>query len=277
MTSAPHAVPPALAAAFPTRALSLRNLGAGGGGGLLLALVFAAATIGVAWAGISSLAPDFVIRANAVPTDAQIDGSCSTRKLIFTDCDVTMDYEVDGVAHSVERSFFFIGTGGNYEASVVRSGKDPSQATLDLALDKLWNRVGLALFFFAFCVLLGVGSLLDWRRGAKARSRYGGRDRRRLTPVIVHVNRVQAVKRKGHRYDFAVHHRGKARRRWLMLGKEEGHAFFLGHPSHDNRVLAVYAQGAEDVPILLDEGLTRLDLSNDERAALFAARDAMTA
>ncbi|RNF82615.1 hypothetical protein [Montanilutibacter psychrotolerans] len=277
MTSAPHAVPTALAAAFPTRTLSLRNTGAGGIGGLLLSLVFTAATIAVAWAGISSLAPDFVIRANAVPVDARIDGSCSTRKLIFTDCDVTMDYEVDGVAYSVERSFFFIGTGGNYEASVVRSGKDPSQATLDLALDKLWNRVGLALFFLAFCALLGVGTLLDWRRGAKARSRYRGRDRRRLTPVIVRITRVQVIKRKGHRYDYAVHHRGKARRRWLVLGNEEGHAFFLGHPSNDDRALAVYAQGAEDLPILLDEGLTRLDLSNDERAALFAARESLTA
>ncbi|MGF6147551.1 Uncharacterised protein [Kingella potus] len=86
--------------------------------------------------------------------DAGIGGKCQTRKIVFTDCEITIRHN----GQTIEKEFFFFGLapGHGYSlATVAADGGRPDGITLNLALEKTANRT----LFAAFFAFLGLGCL----------------------------------------------------------------------------------------------------------------------
>ncbi|HEU5144359.1 MAG TPA: hypothetical protein VFT81_04220 [Dermatophilaceae bacterium] len=232
---------------------------------LLLSLLMLAGALGVLVAGAINLAPDFAIRADPVIVDsASLEGECETKRAVITSCDTTMTYLVEGVTHRVERDYIWIGTAQDYAADVVVAADRPDLATVSVALDRLWNRTLTILGGFLLFGVLGLGGLRQWRTVRSARRRYRPETAQRLFPVVVPLVGAKDVPLRGCSYQFTVPVGGKQRKREQLLNKAEGAPFLVGPGS----ALAVHAEGAEAHPVLLDAGLTRLDLTDEERAQL---------
>lgn len=87
-----------------------------------------------------------------VLADAQIDGQCKTRKFGMTDCRVTIRDQ----GRTWEQTFaFFDFSKQDYQVAAVISADNPDLASVDLALEKLGNRIG----FFVFLALVALLAL----------------------------------------------------------------------------------------------------------------------
>lgn len=264
-SSAPLAM--ALADSFPTRPLRVARTGAPSPALMLvLGLLMVAGAIATLAGGVVNVLPDLAVRANPMTVQTSTaDGSCETKRVVFTSCSVVLSYEVAGIPHEVQREYVWIGTAQEYSTEVMVAADRPELATASVALDKLTNRVLSILAGFAVFLGIGLATLRQWRIVRTVRVRYAKQTAQPLTPVVVDLGTVKDVRLRGRLHEFTVQVDGKSRKRAQLLSKAEGGAPFLVAPG---RALAVRAAGAEAHPVLLDAGLTRLDLTDDERARL---------
>jgi len=238
----------------------------------VLVAFFVALAVGCTGWLWSTIAPDLAIRANPVTvtvTDADVDGSCHVKKLALADCSVTLTYAVDGHTHVVARDYFWVDfSKHDYTTDVVVAADDPANASASVALEKLPNRiltaVGLLLLFLACAVV----PLRHFRRSRRARARYGTQQPLRFVPVP--VVGVQEVFLRGKAYRFTAPDGSGPKHSSLITDKE-----VTPYRLADGRLLAVMA-GGED-PILLDQGLTRLDVTDEERVRIATAASALVA
>lgn len=264
-----------LASAFPTRPLKLRKTGIVPGifsylGGLLL--------LGIAGFIAVWQAPgiynDIIISQNPVVVyDSTVeDGHCTTRRFVFTDCGAHVTYSVKGKTFERDIELMFVDFGTkDYEVEVVRSADRPQIVGLSLGLDMLWNRIIVGSAF-----VLGLGALgaALFFKGAQAdRVRGLARKALPLTPVpvtVVGMSNVVGAKA----VTYALPRPGKKRGTNLssrMSRKQE--PFWL---NGEGQALAAIHAGSK-LPILLDAELTRLDLTDEERNRIKAARDGVEA
>lgn len=237
-------------------------------GGMFLAVIVLAAIIAffAVWQ-VPSLERDTKIRANPlVLPEAEVrDGECTTRKGFFVDCSAHIVYDYQGQHYEADVSLFFIDLhSGDYTVDVMIAADQPELATLSIGLEKYWNRVLLLaafLLLFAWVALAGVIGVLRADRAQRKLARPG---RLTLVPVAVEEGRG-AMGRQVFSYEMAggkpaatQFKRGVAP---LILWDGEG-----GSPQG-------YAVQHADtpVPVLLDRGLKRLELTEAERAPLLAA------
>jgi hypothetical protein len=240
---------------------------------LLLGLLMVAGAVGALVGGAVNVLPDLTIRANPmVVTASTVDGTCETKRFVFTSCSAVLTYDVGGTSHEVQRDYLWVGTAQDYAVDVVVAADQPELATVSVALDRIWNRIFSVLALFALLLGLGVAALRQWRVARAARRRYHSGTAQQLFPVGVQLLDVRDVRLRGRTYKFSAASDGKRPKREQLLTKTEGEPFRLG----PNRALAVHAEGGEAHPVLLDAGLTRLDLSDEERAALLASVSAPT-
>ena len=232
----------------------------------VLGLLMVAGAVATLAGGVVNVLPDLAVRANPLMVQtASADGSCETKRVVFTSCSVVLSYDVAGTSYEVERDYVWIGTAQEYSTDVMVAADRPELATASVALDKLTNRVLSILAGFALFLGIGIATLRQWRLARVVRVRYAKKTAQPLTPVVVSLAGVKDVRLRGRLYEFIVTADGKSRKRSQLLSKSEGAAPFLVAP---DRALAVYAAGVEAHPVLLDSGLTRLDLTDDERAQI---------
>lgn len=149
---------------FPARPIKLSALGTGIFSQLsavLWSVVFAGGALFMVVPAISDLASDFSIRGVARPVmDAEIDGRCSGLFAFMKHCDVKLSMKRPGLPALRKNVYFWFSDFhiGNYTATVVSDPAQPEKMTIDLALDKLWNRVITLLFVGPF--FLGIGYLM---------------------------------------------------------------------------------------------------------------------
>ena len=264
--TSPAPLPSSIAGTFPTRPLRVSRTGTPAPMLMLfLGLFTVALSIGILVGGAANVLPDVTIRANPKVLDAAtLDGQCETKKVVFTICDATITYEVAGVPQRVERDYYWIGTAQEYTTDVVVAADRPELATVSVAIDKLWNRVLSILGAFALILGFGLMTLRQWSQARGARSTYKPETAQQLFPVVVNVVGAKDIKLRGRSYEFTGVVDGKKRKWQQLLNKAEGAPFLVGPGS----ALAVHAEGAQAHPVLLDAGLTRLDLTEEERAQL---------
>ncbi|MCW5747893.1 MAG: hypothetical protein KIT36_17015 [Alphaproteobacteria bacterium] len=199
----------------------------------------------------------------AVPQAHIGSGKCKT-KLVLVTCEARLTYSVGGRRYATSVDFFFVDVHfGDYTANVVRSAGRPELATLDIGLDKIWNRI-LTLLVLLGLFLAGFGAFVK-QAVQTARLKAIVRSTDQLTPVAVTVTQITKSwlnKTAVCVYDDA-HHKSRFSER---LRKSED-PFFLGGKT----ALAVLPAGSS-TPILLDEALSRVDLTDGERRTLHAAR-----
>ncbi len=266
----------ALEKAFPRRAIQIKNSGLSGGIVLSFAMVVCMALgIFLLWYQGPGILRDYQISQNPVVDDNAdvLKGQCKTRQLIMTDCKADLVYKDNAgkkVQSSVSFMFFDLNRSG-YDVEVVRSGDDPSLVTLDLGIEKLWDRI-FTLAVFTVLLIGGAIAVVF----AMMRVRRLNRQMKKplvLKPVSVMVTNIQ--KNYGIRNVFYrfTNRAGKVKKQASRFKKNE-EPFYLsvaaGGDADGAPALAVMYEGS-DVPVLLDAELNRLDLTPAEKEAIHGA------
>ena len=204
-----------------------------------------------------------------------INGSCKTRKAIFTTCEADLSYEHAGVSYTKEVEVMFVDFhSGDYETGLVISSKNPELATISLGLDMLWNRI---ITLGVFVALLGFGSLaMLFTLIRVLRARLQLRHPAPLTVIPVALTAV-AEKRSRLFVTYADTVRDARTKRQSFTHLERGRIpVVVGHTGKHDVALAVW-HGNTALPVLLDDQLERIDLSNEERAQALASIAPMVA
>jgi hypothetical protein len=152
---------------------------------------------------------------------------------------------------------------------VVRSASNPELATLDIALDQLWNRIITLICFVALFTGAGIYVITlmpEARRATRLRQQRVG-----VIPMVVEITGVRSSYGQT-TYSFSYDDGGRRRKTHNLMRKDE--PFVVARKGQHPLALAVLA-GHGVRPILLNEGLTTIDLTDDERNALRAARNAL--
>lgn len=209
--------------------------------------------------------------------DAGVRGKCSFGKRGSTKCDVTITVpagakDSSGVSrgfkqHRIELSFWEF-SARDYSVTAVASRSNPDLVTIDLAIEKLTQRI--ILFLGTNLLFLGLSGYFFYKMLEQIRLRraFKALNGKMLQPVSVDVVSL----RKAFGATIAVYSYlvgGKKRKVATRIGKQQ--PFYLSDAPDDSSALGVTDDKGE-VVLLLDEALTRLDFSDSERAALKAAR-----
>ncbi|GLQ11671.1 hypothetical protein GCM10007913_36030 [Devosia yakushimensis] len=264
-----------LASAFPTRPLKLAKTGIVPGifsylGGLLLLGIGGFIAV---WQ-VPGIVNDWVISQNPVVVyDSTVtDGHCTTRRAIFVDCEAHVTYTVKGKTFERDIELMFVDFNtGDYEVEVVRSGDKPQIVGLSLGLDMLWNRI---IVGSGFVLLMGVlGAVLLFKGAQADQVRRLARKPLKLTAVPVTVTSISNVLG-GKAVTYALPRPGKKRGTNVTsrMGRKQEPFWLNG----DGQALAALHEGSK-TPILLDAELTRLELTDEERRKIEAARDGVEA
>lgn len=195
-------------------------------------------------------------------------GRCKTRKAIFTDCEARLVYNYEGQNYSTDVEVMFVDFHvGNYETDLVISADHPELATMTLALDKLWNRI---ITLAAFIALLGGSSVVMVFLGLRIwRVRRQLRHPAKLVAVPVEITAFD--RRRGtlsitYNDKIADDKTGRSAYTRMRNGQEP---FVIGEANGKAVGLAV-RHGDTALPVLLDDRLQRIDLTDEERAAALA-------
>lgn len=215
---------------------------------------------------------DMQLKSNGVHTNEfRIEsGDCTTRNVVFTSCDAHFYFvpEAAEEIYEAKADFMFLDWGSeDYLVDVVYAPDDPAKATLSLGVDKLWNR---ALTWGAFAVLLiGGGVIMVFQFVRTASDRRALREPGLLGTVPVEIKNI-AQSRNATFITYARKTTGKRlnRNHFTKLAKGQ-EALIMQGADGKPFGLAVTHPGTT-TPVLLDQGLTHIDLTDAERAEFFA-------
>lgn len=200
-----------------------------------------------------------------------VEGECSSRRGL-TDCEADVSYSYQGTSYDKHITLAFLDfSSGDYLVDLVISADDPDLATISLGLEMLWNRLAV---FAAFMLLFAGGALaMIWGAINANRANGAAGNAGRLDVVPVHVMGVDE-KRGG---KFVGYHR-------IENGKRKGSIIRTHFPAGQEPLMAIGADGGWygvavksdhlSMPVMLDQGLTRLDIPESERQQALAAFDA---
>lgn len=93
-----------------------------------------------------SVYDDYKWKGSYTEINANIDGSCKSRMVIFTDCNVSITY--GGIKYKKDFAFVDFST-KDYEVVALQSRLNPSKISLDLAIDKIPSRIFIVALFVA--------------------------------------------------------------------------------------------------------------------------------
>lgn len=187
---------------------------------------------------------------------------CKVRKGIFYNCTADVGYAVEKrrYQHTLDLSFVTFHS-GDFSAEVVRSASNPELATLDIGLDMLWNRIAVMVLFSGLLLGAGVVLLLTGRKNSATRTLQG---------KLVMLSGIKATIKNERKVfgktiiNFSCHIDGKERDFASAFQKGE-EPFYLDREEHE-ALAALPADGS--VPFLLDGGVLRLELTEEERSSL---------
>ncbi|MGV1914297.1 hypothetical protein [Rhizobium sp. 22-785-1] len=213
---------------------------------------------------------DYKISQNPVEIEnGDLNGSCKTRKGIFTTCTAKLAYDYEGKHYISDVEVMFIDIhSGDYEAGLVISGSDPALATISLGLDMLWNRI---ITLAVLTVLLGFGGLalmMALVRYFRARAKLGEAQPLILLPVAL----INATKKRGGvllTYSDTIREDKTKRQSFSLMRKDEV-PLIIGQSEKHDIALATW-QKDSPLPVLLDDRLERIEMTEAERAQALSA------
>ncbi len=259
---------------FPNRPLRVLRSGNGQFWPFVGMLFSLALTLGfLAWQ-VPTFVRDYQISQSYMiaPDGEMLGGYCRSRMAIAAQCSVQIAYDDAGTRRNEDVGIMFLSfdAGSDYYVDVVRSTTDPAQVTISLAVEKFWNRVALSGLITALLVFLTYGGLKAFLRGRASAKAL--REPARLTPMAATLVQQASGSFLGAGVSFQyVTPEGKTRKVGGWLKRKEQPLFLP-----DGSVLVAMPEGGK-TPVLLDEGLQRVDLTEAERAEIFAKIDAMPA
>lgn len=194
-------------------------------------------------------------------------GDCDAKMgLTFCQADISYSHQGRSYESSVGMAFFDFSS-GDYNVDVVISEKDPSLATVSLGIDKLSNRVIFLAVVLLFFWGLAIGAMIKHRRSGRIDKLLSQPGRLTLVPVgITEMEQVGKFTKVKYEYDRETSKRpGKMETKFkkqdaLIIEDDDGNVFGLA-AKHE----------ASDVPVLLDGGLERLELTPEERQSALNA------
>lgn len=199
-----------------------------------------------------------------------LSGECKTRKGVFTDCDARVSYTYQGKSYESDTHIFFVDAHvGDYETDIVISADHPELATLSLGLDKLENRfisAGILCGIFALICLI---SIVLGVRTSFARSRL-------TTPAILKPVPVEIATYKESFGRLFVTYADKIaedktkRTAYSRFAKGQ-EPIIIGEADDGSPVGLAVRHGNTAYPVLLDAGLQRIMMTDEERAAALAS------
>ncbi|MGL4288791.1 MAG: hypothetical protein ACRCVA_20750 [Phreatobacter sp.] len=203
-------------------------------------------------------------------------GKCKS-KLVLHFCDVTAERRGPAGTIREEMSFgFFDLHFGSYSIRIMQQKGNPAVVTTDLALDHFWNRLITAGLFI---VLFGAGGLASLREALRRRPDDSNKQFRALSgkvmsPVLVELRRDGTNNGKTWAWTYARPTSGPAFAPETTVDFPAGlWPFFVDQAGAQ----ALAAAGPQGEILLLDGGLTVLDLRPEERQQMFAWRAAALA
>jgi uncharacterized small protein (DUF1192 family) len=238
-----------------------------------LALVAALVALGTLWFAGPGLYADYRIKNNPVevPQAYIADGQCKSRKFtVHCKAEISYLQGFEHRSHKVDFSFMGVGS-GDYQTAIVAEKGHPDNITLSLAIDEFWNRVigfALLVFFSAAGAVLLVLRFFQISTSLKALQ-----EPARLEPIWARITmqqkkwgklRITYTPASGVKKGVGVSVVGKTETLWTHDDPVHGESF----------VLAVRHPEAR-LPVMLDEGFERLELSHEEANAARAARNAL--
>jgi len=196
-------------------------------------------------------------------------GKCTTRKAVMTECEANLSYTYEGQSYRSETHFFFIDIhSGDYMTDLVISADHPELATLSLGLEKLWNRL---ISFAVFAGSLGfLGGAMVFLAVRVWRVRRQIRRPAELTLIPVAIT---AANKSGRRLFVTYVDKlapGMTKRTSYTLFKRSEEPLLLTD-AQGNPVGAAVRHGNTALPVMIDAGLQRIDLTPEERETALAS------
>jgi hypothetical protein len=249
---------------FPDRPLHVRIPGAtwrsrivAAIGGLVLVGLMVASFIWVA----PTLWTDIQIRntAEGVASSRIEEGSCRS-KLFINICEVTLS--AGKAANAVRRDVTYVFADlhmGDYTVQVLADPARPELLTTDLGLDKLPSRIITIGIFWALMLAGGVAVIRNLFRRRSVMREVESWNGQRLKPAVLQLTNVGGGTGTAHWTVTKPDGTGK----YIWTVPADSRPFFLD----DSHILGVTGpQGGVVAP--LDYGLTWIDLTEEERAAI---------
>lgn len=196
-------------------------------------------------------------------------GRCTTRKAIFTDCEARLVYSYDGHNYDTEVEVMFVDFHvGDYQTGLVISADHPDLATISLGLDKLWNRVITLTVLTVLLGGMGVGMIFLTFRIWRVKGQL--HQPALLTPVPVEItafDRRRDVLSITYNDKIASDKTGRSSYTRMAHGEEP---LIIGSANGKPVGLAV-RHGKTALPVLVDNRLQRVSLTDEERTAALAS------
>ena len=203
-----------------------------------------------------------------VVEDGSIDGQCTTRKAIFTTCEVSLAYEHGGQRYDQDVEVMFVDMhSGDYETGLVIAADEPQLATISLGLDMLWNRI---ITLAVFATLLGGGALIMLFLALRIlRVRRQLQQPAPLTPIHVEITGMDN-KNRNLAVTYADRLDERKTKRVAFTRFEAGEEPIIVGENGSNLVALAVRHGDTSLPVLLDDRLQRIDMSEQERTDALA-------
>lgn len=238
---------------------------------IFAALILLALAIGLTIWQTPGIVRDAAIKSNPVYTEEfeLRKGECNTRRVVFTDCDAKFVYLANDEIYEADVSFMFFDAGSDdYYVEVVYDSDNPENATLSLGIEKFWNRVLMWGLFATLLYGLAIWTIIRTIGGfrtAATLSKSG-----QVRQVGVKIKNVSGNKRvQNVQYQLEYDQFGSTKKHTTVFGKNSN-PLIWHNPTGENLGIAVVHEGSP-IPVLLDQELQRLDLTNAERANAFVA------
>jgi len=233
-------------------------------------LILLALAVFMLWAEGPGIIRDYKISQNPVEIDdGDLNGSCKTRKAVFTTCNAKLSYDYEGKHYDSDVEVMFVDMhSGDYEAGLFISASDPQLATISLGLDMLWNRIITLAILFVLLGFGGIALLSALVRFFRAKAKLGEAQPLTLLPVAL----TNATKKRGGlflTYSDTIRDDKTKRQSFSLLGKDEV-PFIIGQSEKHDIALAAWQKNSP-LPVLLDDRLERIELTDAERAQAFSA------
>ncbi len=264
-----QAAPRDLAHLLPSRAIAVRPPPAADDGTLSMILLLLILLGGVvAWLG-PGIASDWRMRGDAVAaTDVRAqDARCRSWLAALRFCNVTLVAEKGEAAGERAQWYVFIGGAGDQPMTPLRSTSDASRISTGLGLEKVYSRLITLLLVAGLLVsCIGVAATMLWR-GMVTRRAFAAMSGRRLTPVVVEIERNNRLPPRRRLWVYLYEDGGKRERALVEWPSKQQPLF-----TTPDEGWALALRGDEGgTPMLLDVGLKSLDLTEAEMATFHQA------
>jgi hypothetical protein len=262
-------MPNSLANALPKRPIVVRPPPASQLASLgLFALLISMLAGILAWLGPDLVRDSRIRDATTAADGARIEETrCRAWLRLLTFCHMDVAERADGAEAKRTLRYAFVGAAGERPVQLQRSRSDPSFLTTDLGQQTFFSRlITLALFCAIPLVGIRVTAVMQ-EEARKAERAFAAMSGGPLTPVIVEIERKNLMPPR--RRLWAYVYEGEAgKQRAVVEWPSRDRPLFTA--ADEKRAVALQGDGG-GAPLLLDAGLTCLDITEAEREAFYAA------